>query len=126
MSAVFLEDLDDELIGVQSVNLHQAAPSTAAATYVARSAAMIAHHLKGEKSFSVTPYRFGAGTGQALALVWSDQRGAAVEFNFVVGGRSERLKPTNFPDLVVRDLTDALLLSRLIALAVNGVSIGKL
>jgi hypothetical protein len=100
-------------------------PSAAASTFVdAAAKAIRAKLVVGKPSFGLMPYRLNSG--QLLGFDWHDDEGNAISFTFYVAHTSElpaHVDP-NGDDIAVRDLTDALLLCRLIAERVNGDACG--
>ena len=104
--------------------------SEKAKEFVAQCASLIKEKLKGEKRrFSLMPYRrpFGA---EFLGFDWLDETGDRLGFTINFGGEIPQvILPTPlepYSDVAVRDATDATLLCRFIADAVNANSTGTI
>lgn len=104
-------------------------PSAEATAFVAA----VAHAIRlklvaGKPSFGLMPYRHGVGY-EFLGFDWEDEIGNTINFTFHIS--NEPYLPTSHVgrhnlDIGVRDITDALLLARLIAERVQGSSIGDI
>jgi hypothetical protein len=131
---LFLLDESPELQGYVDSNevIHVAAdaaghiyPSAAASAFADAAAdAIRAKLVSGKPTFGLMPYRLNSG--QLLGFDWHDEAKNAISFTFYLSQSSAlpaRVDP-NGDDIGVRDLTDALLLCRLIAERVNGDACG--
>lgn len=110
---------------------HRAYPSAIAQAFVDSAADVVRIALPtGQRSFSLTPFRL-CGV-EYLSFDWCDDAANTVNFTFYAWPPDARVRPLPFvvgsagDDVSVCDITDALLLSRLIAERVNGCSIGRL
>jgi hypothetical protein len=103
--------------------------SARAKEFIAQCAALIKEKLQGEqRRFSLMPYRrpFGA---EFLGFDWRDETGGCVGFTINFSGEIQVILPDPlepYADIAVKDATDAMLLCRFIAEAVNGNSTGKI
>jgi hypothetical protein len=102
-------------------------PSAAASAFADAAAnAIRAKLVTGKRTFALMPYRLNSG--QLLGFDWHDEAKNAISFTFYVAQASKlpaQVDP-NGDDIAVRDLTDALLLCRLIAERVNGDACGTI
>ena len=104
--------------------------SEKAKEFVVQCAALIKEKLKGEqRRFSLMPYRrpFGA---EFLGFDWRDETGDRLGFTINFGGEIPQVILPNplepYADIAVKDATDAILLCRFIADAVNDNSTGTI
>ena len=101
-------------------------PTAAALAFVDAAAnAILTTLTAGRREFGLMPYRLRQN--EFLGFDWTDQGEGSISFTFWVESRPRHLPTTidaSGADIGVADLTDALLLVRLIAMRVQGNSVG--